>query len=542
MDAAGARALIDQMRQELQLIVDQVVAQGDHIPNFRQFGIQQEAVIGAFADTSKHMLQHAETVHETWTDVAGDTYTWALRESSNSVGEFSEIVRSANVPAELAEANSQISTAIIEVLSIQTRFEAKATQVLTLIALYESLAALANPTPAQVAELQELATRITAGLTELRRLVDTAGLLRDGLSDGLARIGSRLSSSASDAGAHQWYGPQGAGAPAGGSAATAPGPAAVGGGPMSASNAAPLGDSGAAAATDPAAAGASAAGAGGAGGGAAAAGGSGAGAAGGAAAAGAGGAGGGAGMGGGGQIPPIAPIGAGGAAGVGGGNSNRGIVPGAGVNPLPSQVPEIAAGLGSDGAKFPGVAGVPFAPIAAGAAIGGGKPVGIPPGLHSPPIAKAGPSGTRDIPGLAPIGTGADDGVSTASFDPAAGVGTPGAGGDAGGPGRGTPMMPPPPMAPMGGAGAGGGGSPGDGKGPGSPERRRPARNVPGVPKRLRGRAGTLDSTPAFMATPASAVRTSEDEAATVEVLDERLWQVEETPVDKKFATDLGPR
>lgn len=528
MDAAGARALIDQMRQELQLIVDQVVAQGQHIPNFQQFAAQQEAVINAFENVSDHMLQHAETVHGTWTDVAGDTYTWALRESSNSVGEFAAHMQSANVQAGLAEVNSQISMGINEVLGIQARFDAKAAEVLALIALYESLAGMANPTAAQVAEAARLAARITAGLTELRRLVDTAVALREGLNNWMARIASQISAAAG--GTPQWYGPQGTGAPAPGPAVAAPGPAAVSSGPP-ASNTAPLGDTGAAdnsAATAGAGgAGATAAGAGGAGAGGGAAGAGGAGGA--PAAGGAGAAGGGA------AIPPIAPISA---AGVGG-SSSKGVVPGTGINPLPRQVPEIAAGLGSDGAtRFPGVAGVPFAPFAAGAAVGGGKQAGIPPALGIPPIAKAAPTSAPDIPGLARVGIGADDGIGAAGFDPAAGVGGPGGAGDAGGQERGgTPMMPPPPMAPMAGAGAGGGGSPGDGKGPGSPERRRPARNVPGVPKRLRGRAGTLDSTPAFMATPASAARPREAEPTTVEVLDERLWQVEETPVDKRFAT-----
>ncbi|MGH3433619.1 MAG: hypothetical protein ACRDQB_12365, partial [Thermocrispum sp.] len=104
-----------------------------------------------------------------------------------------------------------------------------------------------------------------------------------------------------------------------------------------------------------------------------------------------------------------------------------------------------------------------------------------------------------------------------------------------------TPMMPPPMMPPMAGAGRGAGGAgsgPGDGSGPGSPERNRPVRSVPGVPPKLRGKAGTLDATPAFLP-PAGRVgrrQAEEPMVETVELLDEELWAVEPAPPERRVA------
>lgn len=76
------------------------------------------------------------------------------------------------------------------------------------------------------------------------------------------------------------------------------------------------------------------------------------------------------------------------------------------------------------------------------------------------------------------------------------------------------------------------GGEIGDGEGPGNAEKARPRRTLPGVPPRLRGKAGTLDSTPAFLgpAGRSPAEQRDTDGGDTVTLLDEELWRVEESP------------
>jgi hypothetical protein len=91
-----------------------------------------------------------------------------------------------------------------------------------------------------------------------------------------------------------------------------------------------------------------------------------------------------------------------------------------------------------------------------------------------------------------------------------------------------TPMMPP--MAGgLGGAGAAGG-APRAGTASPAAGRGRPLRTVPGVPPKLRGRAGKLDGKSTFL-TPAgrstSGRRDEDSEATTVQLLDEDLWHVE---------------
>ncbi len=90
-------------------------------------------------------------------------------------------------------------------------------------------------------------------------------------------------------------------------------------------------------------------------------------------------------------------------------------------------------------------------------------------------------------------------------------------------------------MPPMGGAGAaaGGGGrssKPGSGAiRPNGRERNRSGGPTPGVPDRLRGKAGKKGTFPAVpVAKPAA--RRDRDRPDTLEILDEELWTVDTTP------------
>jgi hypothetical protein len=90
-----------------------------------------------------------------------------------------------------------------------------------------------------------------------------------------------------------------------------------------------------------------------------------------------------------------------------------------------------------------------------------------------------------------------------------------------------TPM--PPMMGGMGGAGAAGG-APRAGTADPAARRGRPPRTVPGVPPKLRGRAGKLDGKSTFLTSAGrstSGRRDEDSESTTVQLLDEDLWQVE---------------
>jgi len=96
-----------------------------------------------------------------------------------------------------------------------------------------------------------------------------------------------------------------------------------------------------------------------------------------------------------------------------------------------------------------------------------------------------------------------------------------------------TPMMPP--MAGgLGGAGAGG--APRAGTADPAARRERPPRTVPGVPPKLRGRAGKLDGKSTFLTPPGRSTpgrRDEDSESTTVQLLDEDLWQVETRPLSR---------
>lgn len=161
-----------------------------------------------------------------------------------------------------------------------------------------------------------------------------------------------------------------------------------------------------------------------------------------------------------------------------------------------------------------------------GGGVGGGGGIKTPeksglnlPGAGERQIPRAGEQVTQPQPlsgGRPPATTG---GATVGGSSPA---GT-GAGGV-------PPMMPPGGMAP----GTGGGnraGKPGAGTvRPVGRKRDRQQGDTPGIPAGLRGKAGR-ELPGAFPTAPASTRRRHEDEAETLQLLDEELWKVEETTV-----------
>lgn len=178
----------------------------------------------------------------------------------------------------------------------------------------------------------------------------------------------------------------------------------------------------------------------------------------------------------------------------------------------------VGSGLGGGGLGGGGLGGRSGIGSGIGSGLGGGAKLD---GLKSL---------DQQIPTVAKPGTA--EGVASAGRPPSPpdiGTGSPTGGGTAGGSGV-PPMMPP-----MGGAGAaaGGGGrssKPGSGAiRPNGRERNRSGGPTPGVPDRLRGKAGKKGTFPAVpVAKPAA--RRDRDRPDTLEILDEELWTVDTTP------------
>ncbi|MET7282297.1 hypothetical protein ABZS29_28975 [Kribbella sp. NPDC005582] len=171
--------------------------------------------------------------------------------------------------------------------------------------------------------------------------------------------------------------------------------------------------------------------------------------------------------------------------------------------------------------------------------IGGGGPGGIGGGIGGGPVKGGGGlktgNGFQQIPragqqvSAAPAPSGGQAPVAPSGL-------TSGSGAGAGATGGGMPPM----MPPMGGAGAGGGGRNGKGSPLRPVGRRRERRDedTPGVPVGLRGRAGK-DLPGAFPAVPANTRRRQDSgpSAETLQLLDEELWQVDETEATAPQAT-----
>lgn len=228
----------------------------------------------------------------------------------------------------------------------------------------------------------------------------------------------------------------------------------------------------------------------------------------------------------------------------------------AGAPSAPGGAPSGAAGGAPMGAAGGAPAGAPVAggapaPTLAGDPVAAAPSPAVPPMAVPPPsIPASTPASPGGAPYIAPIGAlGAGlagparvaPGTSgVGQTTPTAAPATPGVvgpgpaatgsgGGGAGMRGLGVP----PPMVPPRGGGSSSGGPPK----PGDDDPRyrdRSPRNVPGVPPRLRGRAGRFDASPEFLGTAngPAAKRDAEVENETSQPLVEELWQVEEqTPV-----------
>jgi hypothetical protein len=184
------------------------------------------------------------------------------------------------------------------------------------------------------------------------------------------------------------------------------------------------------------------------------------------------------------------------------------LTPGSGLTP-------VGQGLGGK-SKLPGVGGLGGGGRRGGDLAGGRPGVGIT-SAGEQAIARAGEQTAapqQAVSGRPPAPPGASGVPATAA--PASGAGAP------------PPMMPPGAMSPGGG---GRGGKPGTGAiRPGGRARNRQTGETPGVPAGLRGKAGKTPSG-AFPSVLATTRRSQEREqnAETLQLLDEELWKVEET-------------
>ncbi|WP_163508155.1 hypothetical protein [Fodinicola acaciae] len=163
----------------------------------------------------------------------------------------------------------------------------------------------------------------------------------------------------------------------------------------------------------------------------------------------------------------------------------------------------------------------PFAPI--GGFGGGGKGIG---GGGAGGGGGGGIGGPKNIPvAAAPIKATAAPSVGTAPS--LSGTGTPASSGTTGATGGYSGI---PPMMPFAGHG-GANGVPKSGNGPRSVTGRgpKPSSRVPGLPPSLQGKSGTVDRN-AF-GTPAKPTRRERvEDTGTLQLLDEEMWQVDETP------------
>jgi len=516
--AAVVAGQIGRLRARLKEIRAEIDAQKSHIGPFHEFSANQTALVHQVKTSANHMRMARSAVHEVWDDAAGDTYGTAVDRSSRSMEAFAEAIQGANPGQLLQNAIGDIATKANAIAGLAVRFERVAAQ----------LQAAAEKPGAQI------------NLRPLVQIVEDADNLRRELDNFLRDVANQLHSIAGNM--PDWAGPEGGGNPGVATRTTLPSTTSTPSGPIGGTPSdvsqmpqerdgrlaqremAPIGETGTNSATEStgttdaigsAVDSSLADGTGDLG---------------------AGGVDGLGGMNGGldgaqngaenGALMPVRPV-----PGAIPGLNNKGITPGAGRNPFPGKLPDIARGLGDRN----DVGGMGVPPALSGAGGGGGVIGGLGdiPGVHGPPTLQAADvPADPELPGVAQLSGG-----SETPQDPS---------GVLGGPGDGDPTgqqaIPPmvPPMGGMGGAGAmgsalagRGGAKPGDGTGDGNPHRKRPVKNVPGVPQRLRGRAGMLDSTPAFLAT--SARKAKEEPAVpTSELLDEELWQVENEPAQQK--------
>ncbi|OZM71329.1 hypothetical protein CFN78_21320 [Amycolatopsis antarctica] len=470
----------------MMLMYNQVKAQEKHIPSLTAVPDAFEQVAGeALGPTADTMARAAGTFRTNWDDEAGTTYADRVTTSSQTVRRSADGVREA--VGRMRPALSQLATAIQQAV---TRME-------ELVKQYQRAKAMSTVQPGVADyEAAKLGADVAAG--QMQQLLDEARQIVQGISDGFQSAAGQVASVVG--GLAEWDGPtQGAG---GGAPSAAPG---AGGGAASTASA----------------------GGGGAGGGAS--GGEGGGASGGGAASGGAGA--------------DASGGAGGAQGGGAAESGAGA-----PAPLPAELtggPELA-GLG--GAPVPSIPAVPPMSTPSLPPISAGPPMVAPIAPAVPPLAGlrpnlgalggtggvggvggvAGSSGPTSIPKAGKMGGAIlPPQPQTPPVAPQEAATGTGAGTSGGTVGRGMPMMPMMAGA-LGRTNPGGGGGGGGGHTDGNSHRSRPQRTVPGVPPKLRGRAGKLDAPATFLGPAARARRDEDEDRTTVRLLDEELWQVEQ--------------
>lgn len=437
-----------------------------------------ETVQTGLQGTAELLDAKAGEIAPQWQDEAGDLYGQRLRRSAASVQTWAQTLAQAQIGPALTTLAGQIDTTVDGVRQIKVTFDALVTQLAAL-----SGAPATAATSAQVAQL----------VAQLQALVAQARQLIDQLDQAFAQAAQQVA--AAPAGT-AWDGPSGDGS---GGAAAATTAAADGSAAAADASGAVADASGAAAATDAAGDTGGAVNAGGASG--AATGTGGAAAVGGAARAGTG----------------------GGAPSLAGGAAPAPVVPPAGLPPIPpvaATPPPVVPGLaplvpalGSAGVRTGG-AGRGVAGAVVGATVAGGA-------ARIPQAGRAAVAATPPTAATAPEAPAVSGGAASTT-----GSGT----------GRGVvPPMMVPPLA----GGTGGAPKPGT---PGDPRGRQQSRSpsaVPGVPPKLRGRAGTAPDARGFFAAAgqgsARRDRDAEPDANAPQLLDEELWQM------PPAATPLAP-
>jgi hypothetical protein len=487
------------LKQAMEQLLAQAEAQEQH-----QSHLQSSAakvwpdMADGLAKTTVNLTDNAKLMGQAWQDDAGDLYSQRVREAAAKVDGWHQSMVAADVPGALGALDAAVGNTITEVRKLKKDFDELEARLLALQASFS-----AGVAPTQAAGMQQAMQQI---IQQMVQLVEQAQAALEQLSQRFLQAAEVVRSAANGEPAQNTQGP------ATTSAAPSAAPTATGAGPSGAGPAAAPGGAGpAAAGGGPAAAGASPGG-GPAGGGAPA-------------------------------VP--APTGLGAAGAEAGGPSLSGL----GVPPptLPSGTGLPTPTVPSPTPFTPGTAVPPFVPPVSNFA-GSGKPfsAGGPISAPSPRI-PGGPTGaglgTVGVGGVAGTVAGAGSGRIPRAANPGSATTTPTSGqapstptppGGGGSTPAGTRGTPPPMMPPLaGGRGGAGNGKPkpGNADGDGTKHKARPPRNIPGVPARLRGRAGKLDTTPAFLSPARHAQQESEEnEARRTQLLDEELWQVGDAP------------
>jgi hypothetical protein len=152
---------------------------------------------------------------------------------------------------------------------------------------------------------------------------------------------------------------------------------------------------------------------------------------------------------------------------------------------------------------------------------------------------RTGVPGTPLVPGMASLPLAATPGVTAPAPQPGTAPAMPASGAAAakpvtpGGSTMPPPMMPPPAT----GTSGGGGPRPGTADKPHDNRKARPPKTVPGVPPKLRGRAGKLDGQ--FLTSPrVTRTARNEEEVTSVQFLDEELWKVDDTAERRRLTAE----